>query len=136
MARTLTSKTLTVSIDRPQGEVYAFVTDVQNLPRWATSFVKSVRKTAEGWVAETVEGAMGFEYVPRNAFGVLDHTVRPAPGVEIHVPMRVVPNGDGSEVIFTLIQFPGMPDDKFRRDREMVERDLQTLKTVLERDAR
>ena len=132
MARTLTSKTLTVSIERPPGEVYAFVTDVRNLPRWATSFVTSVRQTAEGWIAETVEGAMGFEYVPRNDFGVLDHVVRPAPGVEIHVPMRVVPNGGGSEIIFTLVQFPGMPPEKFARDIDMVQRDLATLKRVLE----
>ena len=132
MGRTLNARTLTMSIDRPPADVYAFVTDLENLPRWATSFVRSVHKTRDGWIAETTEGPMGFEYVPRNAFGVLDHVVRPAPGVEVHVPMRVVPNGGGSEVIFTLIQFPGMPPDKFARDIDMVQRDLATLKRVLE----
>ena len=132
MPRTLTSKTLTVSIDRPPDDVYAFVTNVQNLPRWATSFVRSVRQTPDGWIAETVEGPAGFEYVRGNEFGVLDHVVRPAPGVEIHVPMRVVRNGGGSEVIFTLIQFAGMPPEKFQGDISMVQRDLATLKRFLE----
>ena len=132
MGQTLRAETLTISIDRPPAEVYAFVGNVENLPRWATSFVKSVRKTGDSWVAETVEGPAGFEYVPRNESGVLDHVVRPAPGVTIHVPMRVVPNGAGSEVIFTLVQFPGMPAEKFARDIDMVQRDLATLKRVLE----
>ena len=136
MGRTYNARTLTISIDRPADEVYAFAANIENFPRWASSFVRAVRKTPQGWVAETTEGTIGFEFAARNEFGVLDQIVRPAPGVEILVPMRVVPNGDGAEVIFTLIQFPGMPDEKFSRDMGMVERDLQTLKTVLERDAR
>jgi len=136
MGRTYQAKTLTISINRPVAEVYAFAANVENLPRWATSFVRSVRKTREGWIADTTEGAMGFEFAAKNALGVLDQIVRPAPGIEVHVPIRVVPNGDGAEVLFTLIQFPGMPDEKFSRDMGMIERDLKTLKTVLERDAR
>ena len=136
MGQTHRAKTLTISIDRPVAEVYSFAAKVENLPRWATSFVRSVRKTAEGWVADTSEGTMGFEFAANNKFGVLDQIVRPMPGIEILVPIRVVPNGDGAEVLFTLIQFPGMPDEKFSRDLGMVERDLQTLKTVLERQAR
>jgi hypothetical protein len=132
MARTHNARTLTVSIDRPPAEVYAFAANVQNLPRWATAFVRSVRKTDSGWIAETIEGPIGVEFAPPNAFGVLDHVVRPAPGVEIHVPMRVLPNGAGSEVVFTLVQFPGMPPEKFARDIDMVQRDLATLKRVLE----
>ena len=133
MGRTYPAKTLTISIDRPAAEVYAFAAKIENLPRWASSFVRSVRKTPQGWVAGTAEGAMGFEFAATNTLGVLDQIVRPAPGIEISVPIRVVPNGEGAEVIFTLIQFPGMSDEKFSRDSAMVGRDLQTLKTVLER---
>jgi hypothetical protein len=43
---------------------------------------------------------MKFRFVKRNEFGVLDHYVNPAPGVEVYVPMRVLANGSGSEVIF------------------------------------
>ena len=132
MTRTNPARTLTVSVERPPAEVYAYVTNVENLPRWATSFVRSVRRMESGWVAETTEGPAGFEYAPANALGVLDHVVRPAPGVAVHVPMRVVPNGGGSEVIFTLVQFPGMPAEKFDRDIDMVRRDLATLKRILE----
>jgi hypothetical protein len=63
---------------------------------------------------------------------VLDHYVNPAPEIEVYVPMRVLPNGSGSEVIFTLFQLSDMSDERFAEDVEMVERDLKTLKNVLE----
>ena len=47
--------------------------------------------------------------------------------------MRVVPNGSGSEVIFTLFKTPEMSDKQFAEDAGLVERDLRTLKSVLER---
>ncbi|HXV12694.1 MAG TPA: SRPBCC family protein, partial [Candidatus Krumholzibacteria bacterium] len=47
-------------------------------------------------------------------------------------PMRVVPNGEGSEVLFTLFQLSEMSDLQFVEDVAMVERDLRSLKEVLE----
>jgi len=47
--------------------------------------------------------------------------------------MRVVPNGDGSELVFTLIRQSGMSDGQFVTDKAAVENDLKALKTLLER---
>jgi hypothetical protein len=71
-------------------------------------------------------------FVKTNHFGVLDHYVNPTPEIEVYVPMRVLPNGSGSEVIFTLFQLPDMSDEQFAEDVGMVERDLKTLKKGLE----
>jgi hypothetical protein len=109
--------------------------DPANFPRWATSFVRSIRRTEAGWVADTPAGPIGLRFVERNDLGVLDHYVTPAPGVEIYSPMRVLPNGSGSEVVFTLFQLPEATDDAFAEDAAMVARDLATLKRVLERPA-
>jgi hypothetical protein len=46
--------------------------------------------------------------------------------------MRVVPNGEGSEFVFTLIRRPEMSDDQFAKDKAAVENDLKTLKELLE----
>jgi hypothetical protein len=129
------SRTISVSIACPPERVYAFVVDPANFPRWATSFVRSIRRTEAGWVADTPAGPIGLRFVERNDLGVLDHYVTPAPGVEIYSPMRVLPNGSGSEVVFTLFQLPEATDDAFAEDAAMVARDLATLKRVLERPA-
>ena len=82
---------------------------------------------------ETPQGPVKIRFAEKNDFGVLDHYVTTAQGVEIYVPMRVVPNGFGSEVIFTLFKTPEMSDQRFAEDAGMVERDLKTLKSVLEK---
>jgi hypothetical protein len=75
------------------------------------------------------------KFVERNSFGVLDHAVTLESGVTVHNPMRVLPNGDGSEFVFTLIRRPGMSDEQFAKDKTAVENDLKTLKDLLERQS-
>jgi hypothetical protein len=132
----LRSKTVSVSIDRPPARVYDFVANPENFSQWVTSFVRSVRRSGADWILETRDGPLGLRFVERNALGVLDHYVAVAPGIEILVPMRVVPNGDGSDVLLTLVETPGMSEAKFVEDTAMIERDLLTLKTVLEHGRR
>lgn len=132
MTAMLAARTLNISIGCPPDRVAALVSDPRNLPRWATAFCRSVRQLDGQWVADTPQGPVTIRFVPPNPFGVLDHYVGPSRGVEIHVPMRVVPNGAGSELLFTVFRSPGMSDEDFARDVGMVERDLQNLRQVLE----
>ncbi len=133
MASTPDSRTLCVTIARPPQKVYEFVSNPENLPRWAAGLCKSIRKSDAGWIVEAPQGPAQIRFAEKNNFGVLDHYVTTAQGVEIYVPMRVVPNGSGSEVIFTLFRLPDMSDAKFAEDARFVEQDLRTLKNMLER---
>jgi hypothetical protein len=126
------SRTLTCSINRPPAAIYEFASNPENLPQWVRSFCLSVRKTGDGWQMETPTGWVGIQFVPANDFGVLDHIVKLPDGQSVMNPMRVVANGEGSEVMFTLFQLPGMSDEQFAQDAGMVEADLSTLKKVLE----
>jgi hypothetical protein len=126
------SRTITCSINRPPSEVYDFASNPENLRQWTKSFCLSVRKSDDDWQMETPTGWMGIRFVPANDFGILDHVVTLPDGQPIRNPMRVVANGEGSEVLFTLFQLPGMSDEQFAQDTGMVEADLQTLKTLLE----
>jgi hypothetical protein len=71
--------------------------------------------------------------VERNQFGVLDHDVTVPTGETVHNPIRVIPNGDGSEIVFTLFRRAGVTAAEFDRDVRAVEKDLRTLKRLLER---
>lgn len=126
------SKTLTVSISCNSQKVYEFVSNLENMPKWAKTFCRSIKKADGEWIIETPQDVVKIRIAPKNDFGILDHTVIPAHGMEVFVPVRVVPNGSGAEVIFTLFQQPGMSDQDFARDQGMIEQDLATLKQVLE----
>lgn len=128
----MNSRTITCSINRPLALVYEFASNPENLPQWVRSFCLSVRKSGDAWQMETPTGWVGIRFVPANEFGVLDHLVTLPDGQSILNPMRVVANGAGSEVMFTLLQLPGMSDEQFAKDAGMVEADLRSLKVVLE----
>ena len=132
MAALLKSRTLSVAINCDPGRVYEFVSKPENLPKWAKMFCRSIKKSNGGWIVETPQGPVNVRFSKRNDFGVLDHYVSPAPGVEVFVPMRVVPNGSGSEVIFTLFQLAGMSDEEFAQDIGWVEQDLSNLRSIVE----
>jgi hypothetical protein len=124
---------ISVSIARPPAEVYEFASDPRNLPRWAAGLARAeVKRDGDEWIADAPFGKVRVRFAQRNSFGVMDHDVKLESGVTIHNPMRVVPNGDGSEFIFTLIRRPGMSDAKFAKDKAAVEIDLKTLKDLLE----
>src|SRR5688572_4321122 len=125
-------RTVSVSIDRPSAEVYEFLSNPQNMAKWATAFCKSIQRSGREWLVKTSDGQVTVRFAERNDFGVVDHWVTPSPEVEIYVPMRVLKNDASSEVIFTLFRSPMMDDTEFERDLGMVQGDLETLKSALE----
>lgn len=130
------SKTLSVPIACSPAQVHAFVSDPRNLPQWARAFCKSISNLNGDWVGETPQGPVIIRFATDNKTGVLDHFVRPATGPEIYVPMRVISNGTGSALLFTIFRMPDMTEQQFMNDIGLVERDLANLKTVMEEQTR
>jgi len=127
-----TSRHLVETIDRTPADVYAYVSDPRNLPAWASGLSVSIDRVGDEWVAESDLGRITVEFAPANPYGVLDHVVTLPDGTAIDNPLRVVPNGDGSDVIFSLFQMPSADLDAFEADAAAVVRDLARLKVVLE----
>jgi hypothetical protein len=132
MATMFASRTLSVSIGRPPTKVYEFASNPENLPKWAKGLGQSVRKQGDDWIVDTRQGPVNVRFAEKNNFGILDHYVTTVSGFEVYVPIRVLPNGTGSEVIFTLFRLPDVSDEKYVEDMKLVERDLRTLKDLLE----
>jgi hypothetical protein len=126
---------VSVSVDSPPEAVYGFAARIENLPKWATGLCQTIRNVNGEWIADGPVGKVKVRFAKRNAFGVLDHDVVLESGDTIHNPIRVVPNGAGSEVMFTLLRQPGVPAEKFAEDAKAVKRDLRTLKALLEERA-
>lgn len=132
MTPTFESRTVSVRIDRDPGDVYDFASAPENFTKWATGLGNSFSLAGDHWIAETPHGPVQVRFTPRNNFGILDHHVLPGEGDEIYIPMRVIANGGGSELLFTLFRLPDMTDATFAEDAAWVEKDLNALKTLLE----
>lgn len=125
-------KNISISINKPADEVYQFASNPENFPVWI-AFIKSVtRENGNIWFAETDLGNIKIEFVPKNKFGIIDHVVTLPDGSAVNNPMRVIANGTGSELVFTLFWMPDRTEEEFNEDAKLVESDLQKLKKILE----
>lgn len=125
------SRTVSVEIKRDPDEVYNYLADPMNLPRWSI-FITDVKPLDDRWQAQTPQGSVELLFSPVNEFRVLDHWVTIKPGVDVYVPMRVLARpGGGSEVIFTVFRQSQMSDQQFDDDVGMVLTDLSRLKAAL-----
>ena len=106
-----------MTIERSPLDVYNYVSDPKNLSKWASGLGAAVK----------------VRFVERNKFGVLDHFVSVGAGPEVYMPMRVFPNGDGSELLITVFRRDGVTEEKFVDDTQWVRRDLEALKQLLEK---
>ena len=123
---------LSITVDVALTDAYTFAWQPENFPKWAAGLSTSLRQTAEGWVADTPSGKALIEFSEPNAYGVLDHTVKVKGKPDVHVPLRMIENGDGTEVELVLFRQPGMSDADFEHDAASVRHDLMALKNLLE----
>jgi hypothetical protein len=132
---TLPAQTLSITILRPANDVYAFLSAPANFALWAEGFGSQLEQTAapDTWRFRMANGTNATaRFTPPNPFLIADHYVYPGNGHEVYVPMRVLANGAGSEVLFTLFRQPEMTDEILAADKAAVLKDLNKLKAVLE----
>jgi hypothetical protein len=127
------SRTITLFIERPVAEVSAFLADPLNYPKWAAVTEPTFQhKGGLVWRAETPMGPRLIEFLPPNPFGVVDHATYREGEDPIFMPMRVVANEEGTELIYTFFQRPGMSEEQLDSTIEWIRTDLMTLKSLLE----
>jgi len=121
-----------ISIVSPPTAVIGFLRDVYNWKSWAP-WIRTIERSSErDWVLDTEIGTMKLHFVEPNPFGVLDHVVALASGVRAFNPMRVVPNGRGSELIMVVFHRPQATSEEFERDVAAVRADFARLKVAAE----
>ena len=130
---TFKSQHISVSINRPADQVYEFVSNPENLPKWAAGLRGYIKNVNGDLIAESPMGRVKVKFADKNKFGILDHDVTLPSGAKVYNPMRVFPNNNGSELIFTLYRRPDMSGQMFAEDVKAVTRDLDKLKTLLEK---
>jgi uncharacterized protein YndB with AHSA1/START domain len=124
------ARTASIWINRPYEEVYGFVEKPENFPKWATGLGEAIAHDGEVWRFKTPDGDAKVRFTASNEYGVADHHVLLDDGTEIHVPMRVIRNGEGAEVMLTVCR-RSRPDKEMKADVEWVEHDLIALKELI-----
>ncbi len=128
------STTISLVIDRPCPDVYAFLSDPSTLPHWTEGLLHAPLIPLSDWVwSSSHEGRpVTIHFTPPNPFGVLDIRVLGQSFLERHYRVRVFPNGEGTELCCTVLQCPNEGDAHFASECEWLRTDLKVLRSFLE----
>ena len=127
------SRTISLHIARSPDEVYEFLLEPRNYPRWAAALGGRFEHIeGRDWRSDTPFGPVTIRFAERNELGVLDHAVFGEGQEPAMRRMRVVPNGEGSELIYTMFKRDELSAEQFASDAEWTATELEVLKTYLE----
>jgi len=124
--------TQAISVKAPAEAVISLLSDVHQLPDWAPSFARRVLPEGGQWVAEAHDGTRTPVTVRASReHGTVDVLVTQAPPRGAY--MRVLGNGDGSELILS-VMFPGAGGTvAIARQGQIVEQELRAVRDLAER---
>lgn len=135
---TLVTETVRITIDASFEKVTSDLADPTTHHEWAREFFSSPAQIlGNGEVVVTVPrmgGEVNMKVDADTACGRIDLYLAP-PGLPYGAPLpvRVVPNADGVDVLFTLARFPGQSDSEWEGGLASMARELEHLKTRHER---
>jgi polyketide cyclase/dehydrase/lipid transport protein len=124
------AETRTISIAARPHVVLDVVADPYNLPRWAPAFARAVRPAGEDWLVDQGEGEARITVRVSRPHGTVD--LLAAADHDRGAFTRVVPNGDGSEYLFTLFFAEGTDEAAVSRQMTVVEEELQRVRALCE----
>ncbi len=129
------NRTITAVLDAPKKAVFDYLSNVENLPAWATEFAWELKY--EHGSAKVVNN-LGEFYVRIAAdagTGVIDMYAGPTEDQLALFPTRVIALPDGrSAYSFTMFKTPGTPDDLFESQYESLQREFDNIRARFPRD--
>ncbi len=128
----MNAHTQTVTIQASPKVVFDFIADIENLPKWAVVFCQGLRREGSRWIVTTPGGELTMRYVTEPRSWSVDMYSSPAGGPEDAAYSRVIPNGAGSEYVFTFFQTPDISDEDFARQGAALKQELGGLAKMIE----
>jgi hypothetical protein len=126
--------TVTTVLDAPQSEVFDYMADIENLPRWATEFARELKRDDDGYRVVNGLGEFRFEIRADRPTGVIDMLAGPDRDFMTVFPTRAVALPDGrTAYTFTMFQTPGMPDELFDAQHASLRREFTNIEAAFMR---
>lgn len=127
------SRTVTTVLRAPAQEVFAYMSEIENLPEWATEFARELHRDEAGYKVVNNLGEFRFEIRADESTGVIDMFAGPTTEEMAVFPTRAVELADGRTAYsFTMFQGPGMPDDLFDGQYQSLKREFANIEARFE----
>ena len=128
----MNARTVTAILPASKERAFAYLSNVENLPRWATEFARELKVVDGRHKVVNGLGEFFFEIQADEATGVIDMHAGPSEAQMALFPSRVVAlPGGGSAYTFTMFQAPEQPDEQFEGQYASLVRELENIRREL-----
>jgi hypothetical protein len=125
------SRTVTTVLPVAASRVFDYMSDIENLPKWATEFARELKRENGDYKVVNNLGEFFFEIHADERTGVIDMLAGPSKDELAVFPTRAVElPGGHTAYTFTMFQGPGMPDELFESQYESLKRECENLEAV------
>jgi hypothetical protein len=124
------ASTRSIAIDAPPAAVLDVIGDGARLPEWAPGFAPAVRPDGDLWVIDTGDSELKVRLRVDRESGTVD--ILRAVDERVGAFSRVVPNGEGSEFLFTLLFDEGTDQAAIDAQMEIVDAELAAVRALVE----
>jgi hypothetical protein len=122
------SESVTTVLRAPCEEVFDYLSDIENLPDWATEFARELKREGERYKVVNGLGEFFFDIRADRDTGVIDMFAGPTEDEMAIFPTRAVSLPDRrTAYTFTMFQGPDMPDELFESQHASLRRELENL---------
>jgi hypothetical protein len=111
-------------------KVHAYLADASNLPTWAPAFASSVRPSGASWLVGRDGAEFAIDVLADHRSGAVDFVAADDHARGLFA--RVLPNGSGSEVVFTLMFEPDAPERVVAAQTLTLETELAAVRDACE----
>lgn len=129
----MNTSTTTAYFNAPREKVFSYLSNVENLPRWATGFCRELKQEGDSHKVVTPMGELYFRIDADPKTGVVDMSSGPDKDTMATFPVRVaaLPDG-GSLLLFTNVQMPGVPDEIFAAQCQELKAEFENIRQAVE----
>ena len=126
------TRTASIVVQAPKEQVFAYLSNVEHLPQWATDFCRELKVVDGKHKVVSPMGELFFRIHADEGTGVIDMFAGPAEDQLAIFPTRVVTLPDGSSAfIMTMFQWPEMTDQEFQGQYEALEREFRNIEAIV-----
>jgi len=120
------SRTISIMVNRKTGDTFDAI--LNSPPK----MIPDAKLSSDGWWSfSTARGNAMLKFKENRSLGILDHMFIDQDS-KWNVPMRVISNGNESEVIITLIKPDELTDEQFNERMIEIEQVFANLKKIIE----
>lgn len=113
--------------------VFDFVSNIENLPKWATAYAKSIRRDGDDYIVDTPMGDLFQVFDVNKDAGLIDMRSGPAKDQLWTFYIRIFSDNMGGSVLnFTSLQMPGQSDEEFGGMCASLAGEMENIRQVVE----